>query len=140
MRIKRVLSLAAGLLLALRVQAALAGDDSGWIARFWLSDEGLPDNTLTGMAQTPDGYIWLATPSGLTLFDGINFHQHSLMELAGQNNRGIRAILLDHKGGLTMAMDRGAVVCLDPGSPHVFVVNVHLPDRVPQNLAEDGAG
>lgn len=35
--------------------------------------EGLPQHSVTGIAQTPDGYLWVATHGGLARFDGIRF-------------------------------------------------------------------
>ena len=135
----RVLSVAFGILL-LTILPLMSRNDFDWYARAWQSDEGLPNNTVTGIAQTRDGYLWLATSSGLTSFDGINFQQFSLMEMAGQPNRGILAMALNHNGGLILAMDRGAIVCLNADEAQVFKVHVDLPDRVPQNIAEDGTG
>jgi ligand-binding sensor domain-containing protein/two-component sensor histidine kinase len=40
---------------------------------FWTIKHGLPDTTIWSIAQTPDGYIWLGTPSGLVRFDGVRF-------------------------------------------------------------------
>jgi ligand-binding sensor domain-containing protein len=39
----------------------------------WQQEKGLPRNTLTGIAQTQDGSIWLGTYFGLVRFDGIRF-------------------------------------------------------------------
>ncbi len=44
----------------------------------WGSREGLPQNTINGIAQTRDGYLWLATRSGLVRFDGVRFAQVEL--------------------------------------------------------------
>lgn len=40
---------------------------------YWTSDDGLPQNSVGSMAQTADGYIWLATLDGLARFDGVRF-------------------------------------------------------------------
>jgi ligand-binding sensor domain-containing protein/signal transduction histidine kinase len=34
----------------------------------------LPDGTITAIAQTSDGYLWIGTDEGLVRFDGFNFH------------------------------------------------------------------
>jgi signal transduction histidine kinase/ligand-binding sensor domain-containing protein len=39
----------------------------------WQSDKGLPDNTIRDIAQTLDGYLWLASETGLIRFDGMVF-------------------------------------------------------------------
>jgi signal transduction histidine kinase/ligand-binding sensor domain-containing protein len=114
--------------------------ESDWFTRVWQTDEGLPNNTITGLAQTSDGYLWLATPSGLVSFDGVDFNQFSLMDLAGNQNRGILAMTSNHANGLILAMDRGAIVNLNSEKTQVFNSNIGLPNLVPQSAMEDGEG
>jgi signal transduction histidine kinase/ligand-binding sensor domain-containing protein len=44
-----------------------------WIIERWSSDQGLPQNTVSSIAQTPDGYLWIGTYGGLVRFDGVRF-------------------------------------------------------------------
>ena len=37
----------------------------------WRVDEGFAPGAIHDLAQTPDGYLWLATDSGLVRFDGV---------------------------------------------------------------------
>jgi hypothetical protein len=39
----------------------------------WTQAQGLPQDTIRAIAQTPDGYIWLGTTEGLARFDGYEF-------------------------------------------------------------------
>ncbi len=39
----------------------------------WTTDNGLPQNGVRGITQTPDGYLWLTTFDGLVRFDGAKF-------------------------------------------------------------------
>lgn len=39
----------------------------------WTADDGLPQNSVYGIVQTRDGYLWLATVDGLARFDGVRF-------------------------------------------------------------------
>jgi signal transduction histidine kinase len=39
----------------------------------WETKDGLPQNTITSVAQTPDGYLWFGTFNGLARFDGVRF-------------------------------------------------------------------
>jgi len=41
--------------------------------RSWQTDEGLPQNSVYAIAQTPDGYLWVGTHEGLARFDGVRF-------------------------------------------------------------------
>jgi signal transduction histidine kinase/ligand-binding sensor domain-containing protein len=47
--------------------------ESAYIQDSWSLQDGLPPGSVEGMAQTPDGYLWLGTASGLVRFDGVNF-------------------------------------------------------------------
>ncbi|HEY1577610.1 MAG TPA: two-component regulator propeller domain-containing protein [Terracidiphilus sp.] len=39
----------------------------------WTAENGLPQNSVRGIVQAPDGYIWVATLNGVAKFDGIRF-------------------------------------------------------------------
>jgi signal transduction histidine kinase/ligand-binding sensor domain-containing protein len=39
----------------------------------WTQGQGLPQDTIRAIAQTKDGYLWLATDEGLARFDGYDF-------------------------------------------------------------------
>lgn len=39
----------------------------------WVLENGLPQNTVQALAQTPDGFIWAGTEAGLARFDGSGF-------------------------------------------------------------------
>jgi ligand-binding sensor domain-containing protein/two-component sensor histidine kinase len=39
----------------------------------WTKRDGLPQNSVTSIAQTPDGYLWFGTMEGLARFDGTSF-------------------------------------------------------------------
>lgn len=39
----------------------------------WTTDDGLPQNGVRAITQTPDGYLWFTTFDGLVRFDGVKF-------------------------------------------------------------------
>jgi len=39
----------------------------------WRTDQGLPQNFITAIEQTPDGFLWIGTLGGLARFDGLHF-------------------------------------------------------------------
>jgi hypothetical protein len=39
----------------------------------WSTEEGLPQSSVHSVAQTRDGYLWIATEGGLARFDGERF-------------------------------------------------------------------
>ena len=105
--------------------------DSGWISRAWQTEEGLPGNTVVGVAQTPDGFLWVATESGLVRFDGVRFQE------TAPSGNPTQAFLVDRRGrlwlGRTTAKGGGEVVCLDTG-------NTRALPRPVVGMAEDGEG
>ena len=127
----------AGLLL-LPVPLFAAGTDDEWLARWWQTEEGLPDNSVNGLAQTSDGYLWVGTPTGLARFDGLQFETIPLTSVISQPNRGIVSMLRGRHHGLWLAMDRGAVVRLSGNTSRAYIKN--LPKFIPNNMAEDAAG
>lgn len=46
---------------------------TGYAVENWQAEQGLPRSTITAIAQTPDGYVWLGSPYGLVRFDGVRF-------------------------------------------------------------------
>ena len=68
---------AALVLLLLGTAAAAALDPSTPLPQYghdvWTSDSGLPQNSITAILQTRDGYLWLGTQEGLVRFDGVRF-------------------------------------------------------------------
>jgi signal transduction histidine kinase/ligand-binding sensor domain-containing protein len=44
-----------------------------YFTRSWQTEDGLPQNKVTAVVQTHDGYLWVGTYSGLARFDGVHF-------------------------------------------------------------------
>src|SRR5262245_39118433 len=48
-----------------------AQDVSQYAHKIWKLSEGIANSDIQAIRQSPDGYLWLATQSGLLRFDGI---------------------------------------------------------------------
>ena len=68
----------------------------------WTVDNGMPENEIRGITQTPDGYLWIATFNGLARFDGVH------LTLFNRDTPG----LLSNQFG-TMLQGRGGDLWLD---------------------------
>ena len=112
--------------------------NAAWISRAWQSEEGLPGNTVVGIAQTPDGFLWVATESGLARFDGVRFQ-----ETAPLPNPTV-ALLADRRGRLWLGKRNadadGEVVCVEADTTRVFTTRDGLPGWQVGGMAEDGEG
>src|SRR6266568_7352773 len=96
------------LFFALSADASIT--NSAWAMRVWRTDEGLPNNKVSSLAQTLDGYLWVATESSLARFDGFRFEEFSsVMELAGRHQR-VTTLQVGLDGGLWLALERGAII------------------------------
>ena len=61
------------LLLAMHDRVAAASAPLGYVVERWSVEEGLPNNALTSVIQTRDGYLWIGTWAGIARFDGVRF-------------------------------------------------------------------
>ena len=98
-------------------RAQVATDTSHWSFRAWQTEDGLPDNSVTGVAQTADGYLWVATYGGLMRFNGTSF---SAVPLPSLLKKSVRAMLIDPHGNFWLGMDSGAVICLEANKVRTF--------------------
>ncbi len=128
-----------GLLLGLEsdffCQRSLAGP---WFYRGWQADDGLPGDNVTGVTQTEDGYLWIATQTGLARFDGIRF-ENIKMPL-GRAHPIIRALLQDDSGRLWLAEEGGVLVRLLGGKPLSLSSRDGLSRAQPLEMAQDVTG
>ena len=119
--------------------AVAAGTTSEWLARAWQTEDGLPEHTIVGLEQSPDGYLWIATHRSLSRFDGVRFQEFGPATPAGLTTDQNRALLLDRRGRLWLARDGGAVLCLEKGKvKQVFALKETALGAQARAMAEDG--
>jgi ligand-binding sensor domain-containing protein/AraC-like DNA-binding protein len=58
-----------------------------YVAEYWKTPDWLSGAQIFSIAQTPDGYLWLATPKGLVRFDGIRFKAVNYYETPGEKSK-----------------------------------------------------
>lgn len=68
----------------------------------WSTDQGLPQNFVTSLAQTPDGFIWVGTLNGLARFDGLHFKTFD-KDGPPQLQEKIVNLVIDRRGGIWIA-------------------------------------
>lgn len=78
----------------------------------WTTDNGLPQNTIRGLVQTRDGYLWFTTFDGLVRFDGVHFTVFDRNNTPGIANNRFTRIQEDRNGTLYATMEVGGLtVC-----------------------------
>jgi signal transduction histidine kinase/ligand-binding sensor domain-containing protein len=73
----------------------------------WQTEDGLPQNTVQALAQTPDGYLWAGTFEGLVRFDGVHFTVFDTENTPALADRSITSLALDRWGTLWINTNRG---------------------------------
>ena len=114
--------------------ASAADLGAGWARRVWQTDDGLPAANVTGIVQTQDGYLWLATQSGLARFDGVQFEVEPIP--VGRARPIIRVMLCDHAENFWLAEDGGVIVRYGKDSSQMFTTTNGLSDSLALQLIE----
>lgn len=115
-------------------------ESTGTFYRAFQTADGLIDNSVTAVSQSPDGYLWVGTEGGLMRFNGSDFTEISLRRIKGVQSRGVRCLLFDRHGNLWVGMERGPIVRLGRHGSRVFSERDGLFARQPLSIAEDAAG
>lgn len=78
--------------------------------RAWLTEQGLPLNSVHAVAQARGGYIWVATGEGLARFDGLSFKVFDRQNTPQLKSNDIRALLHDERGDTLWASTAAGLV------------------------------
>ena len=81
----------------------------------WTVDDGLPQNSVYGIVQTGDGYLWLATLDGLARFDGVRFAIFNKSNSPGISNNRFVSLFEDAHGDLWAGTEESGIVRFHAG-------------------------
>ena len=105
----------------------------------WLTETGLPQNTVQSIAQTRDGYLWIGTQEGLAKFNGSGFVVFDRENTPQLKSNDIRSLLEDRNGNLWISTSYG-LLKLEGGSFTSITITEGLPDNSTGPLLEDRDG
>jgi ligand-binding sensor domain-containing protein/anti-sigma regulatory factor (Ser/Thr protein kinase) len=115
------------------------------VPKFWTKQQGLPDNSVTAVLQTRDGYLWVGTSAGLARFDGVRFV--AFAPAMGKTNAPLNVLSLceDSAGRLWIGTQGDGLLCYLDGTVSRYheaqVHEDHKPlDQTIHSIAEDTAG
>jgi ligand-binding sensor domain-containing protein/signal transduction histidine kinase len=132
------------LLLALSWTPQRLGAATNYVTRYdlrvWQTDEGLPQNSVHAIAQTPDGYLWVGTREGVARFDGVRFTQLADAAAAHLNHAFINAMVVGRDGSLWIASETNGLTRMKNGVFQRFFKADGLPDNQVQCLLESQDG
>jgi len=81
----------------------------------WEIQQGLPQNFVSGITQTANGYLWLATEEGLVRFDGKEFRIFGKTEIEELSENVITALYTDRGGNLRIGTYGTGIFYLEEG-------------------------
>jgi signal transduction histidine kinase/ligand-binding sensor domain-containing protein/DNA-binding response OmpR family regulator len=105
-------------------------------------ENGLPQNVVTGIIQTVDGYIWIATNDGLARFDGVKFKTYTSKNLPGLKGNRITTLLQAKDGRLWVSIEGGGAAVIDTrkNSVRTFTTKQGLKSNFINKLYQDRHG
>ena len=92
---------------------ARAADD--YLVNVWTSENGLPDSSVTAVAQTPDGYLWVGTYNGVARFDGVRFVTFDPANTPELGHARVRKLFVDARGTLWICTFDGSLTTYRDG-------------------------
>ena len=107
-----------------------------------MHEDGLPGSSVTAVAQTPDGYLWVSTFAALARFDGVQFRVFPLRGLQELEDESVVHLSTDRSGNLWVGTLGGHLGQFREGKFTWFQMpSGQTPSRHTQNLAQaaDGA-
>jgi PAS domain S-box-containing protein len=88
---------------------------SEYVQNSWQTADGLPQNAAQAIAQTPDGYLWIATQEGVVQFDGVRLRVFDRRSTPQITNNDIRALCVTRDGTLWIGSFLGSLTRLHDG-------------------------
>ena len=117
---------------------AMAGAASFYV-RSWTVDDGTSANTVMSALRRADGYLWVATRTGLFRFNGEEFKSVPRVSAAALPDIVSPSICEDSRGRMWLGKF-GIVACVGGADLRVFRVGDGLPEQRPCAMVEDKDG
>jgi ligand-binding sensor domain-containing protein len=103
----------------LSAQTISEGGD-GYIIDVWQTDDGLPENEVTSIAQTSEGYLWIGLfHGGLARFDGIRFTVFNPFNTPELRANEIQSLGVDARGVLWIGPSDASLTTWNRGRFHL---------------------
>lgn len=114
--------------------------DSEYSRRIWRSDDGLPQNRIQAITQTPDGYLWIGTSGGLVRFDGVRFVVFDRSTSPALGDDSILTLHPARDGSLWIGTEGGGLVRMKGGVFQALGVQQGLTNLFVRAIAEGPSG
>src|SRR5581483_1087263 len=106
----------------------------------WDSSSGLPQNSALSITQSPDGYLWFGTQSGLVRFDGVRFTVFDKRAIPGLRSSEVMAVLSAADGSIWFGLHGGGLGRYKHGRFSLYTSRDGLPSDSILCLYQDETG
>ncbi len=110
--------------------------DPDYTINVWDTEDGLPQNSVTSIVQTKDGYLWMGTFAGLVRFDGVRFTVFDTQNTPELPNNSVIRLFVDSHDTLWISTINGLARCRD-GIFTGYPASKGFPGGHVQSLAEE---
>ena len=122
------------LLLGILPAAATVDDPAdfsrNYVVKVWGPDDGLAEDSVTDIAQTPEGYLWVGTLFGSVLrFDGTHFVSYNSANTPQFSLKwGVPRLMVGREGTLWISMYDGGLTAWNKNGFHSIFTSTNRPD------------
>ncbi|MBK8810069.1 MAG: hypothetical protein IPN69_04980 [Acidobacteria bacterium] len=106
----------------------------------WQDQHGLPQNGISAIVQTPDGYLWLAIAEGVARFDGVRFTAFDTGNTTEIKSNNVQALHVSRDGTLWIGTHGGGLTTFRDGVFRNYSTNDGLSDSHIKCIFEDSRG
>jgi len=103
------------LTVASQISAVSAPASTSYFTHVLQTEDGLPQNAVTAILQTRDGYLWLGTYQGLARFDGVRFVVFTDSSTPGLQSSRVTSLFEDADGTLWIGHETGGLTLFKDG-------------------------
>ena len=108
--------------------------------RIWRVQDGLPQNRIQAISQTPDGYLWIGTSEGLVRFDGARFFLFDRANTPAFTDDSILSLYPSREGGIWIGTESGGLLYYHNGSFQALGAQDGITNGFVRALYEDSKG
>lgn len=127
-------------LCVLLLNGVVSGHGQEYSVKTWTVENGLPQNIIRGITQTPDGYLWIATLNGVARFDGVRFVVFDKSNTRGIASNRFGGMAQGSQGDLWLPTEGGALTRYHAGSFRTYGPEDGIPANSVKGIAGDSAG
>lgn len=113
---------------------------NGLTRRIWRMQDGLPDDVISALAETPEQYLRIGTPQSLIRFDGYHFTNVSAETSPEIRDFGVTCLFAARDGSLWIGTGGGTLMRMRGTAVQAYGEQNRLREFNVRALQEDAAG